>query len=108
MKYEVRHTVDESGARCMSPEGWHVAYHDSLDKATEEAEELTAKGQAGYVRRLEDGATLAPDGSWVGGNKIRATFQLEPGQLERLRARAREDDISQSEIVRRALDAYFL
>ena len=41
-----------------------------------------------------------------GSHKVRATFQLEPEQLEELRRRAGADRISQSETVRRALDNY--
>ena len=49
-------------------------------------------------RMVEDGGKS--------GHKARATFQLEPEQLEELRRRAGADRISQSETVRRALDNY--
>ena len=49
-------------------------------------------------RMVEDGGKSS--------HKVRATFQLEPEQLEELRRRAGADRISQSETVRRALDNY--
>ena len=49
-------------------------------------------------RMVEDGGKSS--------HKVRATFQLEPEQLEELRRRAGADRISQSEIARRALDNY--
>lgn len=64
-RYEVWHTVDELGGRYIAPGGLKDDEFDSLPQAITRAEELTAQGCCGYVRRTEDGAVLAPDNSWL-------------------------------------------
>ena len=63
MKYEVRHTVDESGARYIGDGPMDMTTND-LSTAIEYAEDLVHRGKCGYVRRTKDGKTLMPDGSW--------------------------------------------
>lgn len=64
MKYTVGHTVDESGARYANPDGVTDLETDDFDEAKTLADELTAKGQCGYVER-DDGFTLTPGNCWV-------------------------------------------
>ena len=64
MHYETYHTIDDSGARACTPEGWKIGEHDILINALAEA----AKHTGGYVRRTRDGAVLCPPGRgpWIG------------------------------------------
>jgi hypothetical protein len=62
MKYRVEHTCDESGGRY--PGSIIDQETDILEEAIALADERTARGQCGFVRRA-DGAILAPDGSWL-------------------------------------------
>jgi len=64
-RYQVFHTVDQSGGRCAVSEGWLDSETTNLNEAIRIAEELTAAGQCGYVRRESDGAILAPDSTWI-------------------------------------------
>jgi len=64
--YRVGNTIDGLGGRCAASDGsgWEQDAA-SLDDAIAQADELTAGGYCGYVRRVEDGAVLAPDGTWI-------------------------------------------
>lgn len=65
-RYTICHTMDELGGRYE-----HAVCReetDDLDQAIIEAEELTRKGFCGFVRRLSDNATLAPNGAWIDEN----------------------------------------
>ena len=61
MKFYAMHTVDELGARAVCNEGWHHGEFDNIFAAVSAIDGVLG----GYVRR-EDGAVLAPDGSWIG------------------------------------------
>lgn len=49
MRYQVKHTVDESGARCMAPDGWVAFETDNLRDAITGMNHLTANGCCGYI-----------------------------------------------------------
>jgi len=106
-KYTVGHTVDDSGARIVVDDGIIDLETDDLRAALKLEDELTSVGKAGYIQR-DDGAMLAPDGSWfwTATKLTRDTFQLPASMIEDLRTRAQVDNVSKSEIVRRALGAY--
>lgn len=61
MKFYAMYTVDESGARAANNDGWQHGEFDNIFAAIAAVDGVAG----GYVRR-EDGAVLAPDGSWVG------------------------------------------
>lgn len=63
--------------------------------------------QPGRSKKEKEAAEkfLSQSPGWQ-GNKVRATFQLEPSQIEWLRRQAIAAGISQSEIIRRALAKY--
>lgn len=61
--YEVCYTCDESGAQYPEPMVHGQCF--TLMQARAEALQFTDAGQCGFVRRLEDGAVLAPDGTWI-------------------------------------------
>lgn len=61
--YEARHTTDCLGGR-------YEPGSEPLDLRTRNLSEARARAsqyadRGGYVRRVNDGASLAPDGSWV-------------------------------------------
>ena len=61
--YTAAHTVDESGARYADEmvDGTGL----TLAEAERIAEERTAAGRCGFVRRDTDGAILGPCGEWI-------------------------------------------
>lgn len=64
MKYQVRMTVDESGAKYPG-DGVLYTETDDLEFAVYAAEERTKESLCGYVLRVEDSAVLTVTGDWV-------------------------------------------
>jgi rubrerythrin len=69
-EYEVRYTVDESGARSCAPQGWLHSQTPNAMLAVKEAMDLSRAGSCAFVRRVRDGAILGEDGDWIAALRI--------------------------------------